>query len=170
MAVSVFPWRTERSVGSESSGYRAGAAWPLEPATGFAFLLKPLVPTWQLTASSLFSKPSRPAAWEDTVNKTRLLKNGRSRARQGRAGGSAEGPCLLFVELGTCFLSECLAWTPRLQGKAAWFPVSSRAWKHHWGREKPLFFSLAKECHEDTMGFALSYPEGIPKFQDHICP
>lgn len=87
--------------------------------------------------------------------------------RQGRAGGSAEGWHILFVELGTCFLSKCPAWTPRLQGKAAWFLVSSQAWKHHWRED--IIFLLGKKCHKDTMGFALCCPGGTPKFQDHSC-
>lgn len=116
-------------------------SWPL------AFC--PPNPEEQLLERTLWA---RAASW----------RPGRCSARQGRAGGSPEGSHILFVELGTCFLSECPAWTPRLQGKAAWFPVSSQAWKHYW-RKAIIFFYLGKKW-----GFALSCPRGIPKFRDQI--
>lgn len=159
------PFEDRETCGSESTGYRARAAWPLEPATGFAFLLKALVPTWQLTASFLFSKPSRPAAWEDTVNKTRLPED-RAEAEQGRAEQRARTYSLSNLVHVSCQNVPHGLHIFRRKPLGSWYPLRPE----NTIGEKPLFFYLDKEYHEDSMGFALSYPEEIPKFQGRICP
>lgn len=54
----------------------------------------------------------------------------------------ARRPYSPSAALGTCCESEGPSWTPRLQGKASWFPVSAGPWTI--GERQALFSHLGE--------------------------
>lgn len=92
----------------------------------------------QLSRKELFSKKA--SAEERMGIRTDSWMTG-SKDRPGNRSGSLYTP---FVELGTYCVSECPSWTPRLQGKAFWFCVSSGPCKHHWREAKHYSCILAR--------------------------
>lgn len=155
MAASVFPLRTGKPVGSESSGYRARAAWPLEPETGFAFLPKPLMPTWQLTASSLFSKPSRPAAWEDTVNKARLPKTWQKQNKAWQGRGQRRGLTLTLCRTWYMFLVRMSRMDSTSSGESRLVPCILSGLETPLEKRKAIIFLLG---------------QGVPWGYNGLCP